>query len=79
MEGREEDTKCLEVIPYYKGKEEDNTSHSDKQGIVKWQEMTSQFGKRTSIKMVSSHEEMPNRLPAPTASENICNLGPESI
>lgn len=36
MEGREEDTNCLEVIPYYKGKEEDNTSHRDKQGIAKW-------------------------------------------
>lgn len=35
-EGREEDTNCLEVIPQYKGKEEDNTSHRDKQGIAKW-------------------------------------------
>lgn len=33
------------VILQLKEKEKDNVSHSDKQGIVKWQGMTTEFGK----------------------------------
>lgn len=37
-------------------------SPSDKQGIVKEQEMTTEFGKQSSVKMISSHGEKPDRL-----------------
>lgn len=50
------------VILLLEGKEENNDSHCDKQGIVKWQEMTTEFDKWSSTEINSSHGEKPDRL-----------------